>query len=254
MTTEIFTGPPFHSATKNSQLINTVVALNNPPTKIIPVDEQARILVDTIGDLIIGPATYDEQITAEQPPEGMGWFLLPRWKDIGSNYTEAVDKILTSINPDIKVRSCLPPFSSDDNRIHMLGQNIYTAQAFREIGKRQEEYKLLAVPCQFGMSYKGLCDKQAERVAAENGEFHLGAFAVACMILTNRQLAANQQLGIKCAGDNFFTTTGHSHIAARRTSPIFIHNKKSDRFEFGLCTSYNGNSFRDCGYATGRLR
>ena len=133
------------------------------------------------------------------PPNAEGWFAIPRWEAIAPAYDEAVEISLGMI---ARMRGGM---FFNSRRGH-LRQTSHTKAAFRKLGHAQEGYGILVIPAQFGLRHRGRSARRAREVFAP-GEFGLGTFATAVMILTHpERLVHEDDLGVDCCGDTFDDT------------------------------------------------
>ncbi|MDD5696812.1 MAG: hypothetical protein PHO90_02460 [Candidatus Pacebacteria bacterium] len=181
-------------------------------TKPKGITEQVNILRQLIPD--IGFA--DEKL-AEQPlPDNAeGWFAIPRWQSIAKTYEEALQKVLDLIKQQRGIF-----FSHREGQLgaKYLRRLERTAEKLEALGEQQKGYDILVVAAQFGLRHRGRSVRRAREVFMAN-EFGLGAFEIACMILTHQdRLADHDDLWIDCAGDEHASDGGDGFSGA----PSFI--------------------------------
>ena len=161
------------------------------------ITEQTNILCQ----LIPGIGFADEKI-AEQPlpPNAEGWFAIPRWQSVGKTYEEALQKVLDLIK---KQRGSFYNYREGRLGAKYLRQLERTAKKLEALGEAQKGYDILVVAAQFGLRHRGRSVRRAREVFTAN-EFGLGAFEIACMILTHQDRLANyDDLWIDCAGNEY---------------------------------------------------
>lgn len=157
------------------------------------IAEQASLL----RELFPGIGYADERLAlGALPPNAEGWFAIPRWEAIAPTYDEAVETVLNMI---ARLRGGM--FFNSRRGYHR--QTSHTKAAFRKLGHAQEDYGILVTPAQFGLRHRGRSARRAREVFAP-GEFGLGTFATAVMILTHpERLMHEDDLGVDCCGDKF---------------------------------------------------
>jgi len=200
--------------------------------------EQTNFLRQLIPDI-----GYANEKLAEQPlPQGAeGYFAIPRWQKIAPTYGEALQKVLDLIKQtrDGKFYNYREGQLGSDR----LRQHAKTAKVGAKLGQEQEGYDILVVPCQFGIKHRGRSVRRAREVMNAQ-EFGLGAFAVACMILTHpERLKHYDDLWIDCAGDEYDPVADGSFGGA----PIFSFGGGG----VGFGGDYVGIADGDCGAASG---
>lgn len=147
-----------------------------------------------------------EKIAYRELPEGgpEEWFAIPRWQVVAPTYNEALELVL----------SCLASKRKFVNRIfermgpaHLRpGKRAKLAEEF--LASQQQGNDIFVVAAQFGMLHRG-CSARRARTAMAGNEFGLGAFAVACMLITHPQRMCNQDaLMIDCGGDEYSARGG----------------------------------------------
>lgn len=141
-------------------------------------------------------------------PEGAeGWFAIPNWmknpKIFGSSYSEAFQKVLDKIKETRNGR--FHNWCEDQIGPERLRQSAQTEDFFRELSRAQGDPDILIVPAQFGIRHRGRSVRRAREVMQDSGgEFGLGAFAVAIMLLTHPERLQNlDDLWIDLAGDEY---------------------------------------------------
>ncbi len=185
-----------------------------------PLEEQYRILRQFLG--ISADATYNELFGQPRLPVGAeGYFLIPRQAYVGTTYISAFRRMV----------ACFPRFQDiamDNKTTQRLERE---RSSLREIGEKQTAYKILVVPCQFGLQYAGRSVDHVNTVMRAN-EFPLGVYEVACMLLTHPERWSDiTDFTVDCPGtsyspraDNdfskaffFYTSAGNRCIGHRAT-------------------------------------
>ena len=127
------------------------------------------------------------------------YFAIPRWQAVASNYNDAVEIALEVLATRRKFQNRIigrlgPTYLRQSER-SMLAEKILADQ--------QQGQDILVLAAQFGMLHRG-CSARRARVVMAGNEFGLGAFAVACMLLTHpERLSAEDTLMIDCGGDEY---------------------------------------------------
>jgi hypothetical protein len=84
-----------------------------------------------------------------------------------------------------------------------LRQSERSKLAEKILADQQQGQDFMVVAAQAGMLHRG-CSARRARVAMAGNEFGLGAFAVACLLLTHSErLSAEDALMIDCGGDEY---------------------------------------------------
>jgi hypothetical protein len=127
------------------------------------------------------------------------WFAIPRWQALAPTYNEAVELVLGALATRRKI----------SNRVigrlgpTYLRQSDRTKLAEKILSDQQQRQDFLVVGGQLGMRHRGRSARRA-RVAMDGNEFALGAFAVACILLTHSErLSSESALMIDCSGDEY---------------------------------------------------
>ena len=141
-----------------------------------------------------------EKLARKPPLEGAeDWFAIPRWQALAPTYNEAVEMVLGALATKRKFQ----------NRIvgrlgpAYLRQSERSKLAEKILADQQQGQDFMVVAAQAGMLHRG-CSARRARVAMAGNEFGLGAFAVACLLLTHSErLSAEDALMIDCGGDEY---------------------------------------------------
>ena len=127
------------------------------------------------------------------------WFAIPRWQALASTYNEALEMALDVLSIRRKL----------SNRILERMGRTYLRQSERcklaekILADQQQGQDFYVLAAQFGLRHRG-CSARRARVAMAGNEFGLGAFAVACMLLTHpERLSSEETLMIDCGGDEY---------------------------------------------------
>lgn len=130
-----------------------------------------------------------------------GLFAVPRWDGIADTYEEALTRVLYWLNEIYNNR-----FSSeikDRLSANYLRSNPRTAAKLKFLAQRYPEVDVDIFPAQLGMRHRGRSIRRAREVFRPE-EFGLGAFAVACILITHPdRLRDTNDLWIDCAGDDY---------------------------------------------------
>lgn len=209
---------------------------------------KSKIITEQINrlcQLIPSIGRADEKL-AEQPlPQGAeSYFAILRWQTLAPTYGEALQKVLDLIKETLGGKFynlCEGQFGP-----RYLRQYYKTVNAFAKLGNQQKGYDILVVPCQFGLHYNRL-SVLGIREAMDDYEFGLGAFAVACMLLTHpERLQHYDDLWIDCSGDEY--SGGGSNRFER--APYFNFKYGNIRFD----TRWFGDDRERFGAASGFFR
>lgn len=137
-------------------------------------------------------------LNAALPPGAEGWFVMPDWRRTAGTYNAAVGDALAAL---ARARD------TSLSRVDRLGpdrlrQHERTAALAARLTPPPGT-DFIVVAAQFGMRHRGRSIRHA-RELFDAGEFGLGAFAVACMLLTHpERLSQSDQLYVDCAGDEY---------------------------------------------------
>jgi hypothetical protein len=128
-----------------------------------------------------------------------GWFAIPRWQALAPTYSDAVKRVVEALGERRKFA----------NRIVGRLGAAYLRQSDRSklaesiLAEQQQGQDLLVFAAQAGMLHRGSSARRA-RVMMAGNEFGLGAFAVACILLTHpERLSSGETLMIDCGGDEY---------------------------------------------------
>lgn len=157
--------------------------------------------VNILRQLIPGIGNAFEKL-AEQPLPGNaeGWFAIPRWQSVGKTYEEALQKVLNLIREQ---RGSFYNYREGQLGAKYLRKHERTIKKLETLCEAQKGYDILVIAAQFGLRHRGKSVRRAREVFM-GSEFGLGAFEIACMILTHQERLANyDNLYIDCAGDEY---------------------------------------------------
>jgi len=168
-----------------------------PPTyRVRPVEAQVTELKKLLPSL----GSCHEKLARNPLPEGAeAWFAIPRWQALAPTYNEAIEIVLGLLASRRKFHNRIagrlgPAF---------LRQTERAALAAKILTEQQEGNDILVVAAQAGMRHRG-CSARRARVAMAGNEFGLGAFAVACILLTHpERLSSEETIMIDCGGDEY---------------------------------------------------
>jgi len=167
-----------------------------PSYRVRPVEAQVtelRKLFPTLGGC-------HEKLARKSLLEGAeAWFAIPRWQALAPTYNEALEVVLGVLGTRRKL----------SNRIigklgpTYLRQTERSKLAEKILADQQQGQDFIVFAAQAGMLHRG-CSARRARVAMAGNEFGLGAFTVACMLLTHpERLSTEETLMIDCGGDEY---------------------------------------------------
>lgn len=168
-----------------------------PPTyRVRPVEAQVtelRRLFPSLGSCM-------EKLARKPLLEGAeAWFAIPRWQALASTYNQAVEMVLDVLATKRKFQNRIvgrlgPTF---------LRQGERSKLAEKALADQQPGNDILVVAAQAGILHRG-CSARRARVRMAVNEFGLGAFSLACMLLTHpERLSKEDTLMIDCGGDEY---------------------------------------------------
>jgi hypothetical protein len=133
------------------------------------------------------------------PDEPEGWFAIPRWQALAPTYGEAVEKAIAALAARRKFSNRIAERLGEA----YLRQTERARLAEKTIADQQSNNDILVVAAQAGMLYRGSSARRTRAILTIN-EFALGAFAIACILLTHpERLSASETLMIDCGGDEY---------------------------------------------------
>ena len=140
---------------------------------------------------------------AERPlPAGAeGWFAIPVWQVVGSNYRDALERVLVKMceSRSGKVKNWL----RDELDRRFLKESEKTTDAFAQLQRQQNGHQVVILAAQFGLRQRGRSVRRAREVMASQ-EFGLSTFAASIMLLTHpERLMHYNDLYVVCAGDEY---------------------------------------------------
>jgi hypothetical protein len=168
-----------------------------PPTyRPRPIEAQ----VTELRKLFPGLSSCLEKLARRPLPEDAEtWFAIPRWQALAPTYNEALQIVLEVMAKKRKFQ----------NRIvgrlgpTYLRQSERSQLAEKVLGEQQEGNDILVVGAQAGLLHRGSSARRT-RVSMAGNEFGLGAFSIACMLLTHpERLSTGETLMIDCSGDEY---------------------------------------------------
>jgi len=131
-----------------------------------------------------------------------GWFVVPHWSLVAQTYSQAVSIAISALeraHGGQIYQYCFGKLESAN-----LKRNYSTERAMRAI--HEGKGKVLTIPAQFGIRYRGVSSYRAKRMYIEH-EFGLGLFEVIIMLITHpERLKNNNALWIECPGDSYAYT------------------------------------------------
>lgn len=191
--------------------------------------EQVRILREAFPGL----GSFDENLaTGPLPLYAEGWFAIPRWQKVASNYCEAVQMALRLLECS---REC-EYFETDEEQFtDYLHQSARTEIMYKDLAGRQKGHDILVIPGQFGLFYRGCSVRRTQEIFLKN-EFGPGLFAGICMLLTHpERLQSSDDLLLDLPGD-FFPPEKNSQI---KTTPVVFCNDVNIEVSKSPADSYN---------------
>ena len=133
------------------------------------------------------------------PHESEAWFAIPRWQALAPTYNEALERIIGVLAAKRRLSNRIAERLSHE----YLRQTERSRLAETVLADQQQGSEILVVAAQFGMLHRG-CSARRTRASLASNEFCLGAFAVACMLLTHpERLSRGDALMIDCGGDEY---------------------------------------------------
>ena len=128
-----------------------------------------------------------------------GWFVIPRWQALAPSYQEAVKMAVEALGARRKFANRIVERLGPE----YLRQSERSKLAEGVLADQQQGQDLLVFAAQMGMLHRGSSARRA-RVMMAGNEFGLGAFAVACILLTHpERLSSGETLMIDCGGDEY---------------------------------------------------
>lgn len=130
--------------------------------------------------------------TLEKPTEGT--FLIPKWQTVAKTYPEALQKMLNAIS------ASRPFYNYRSDSMDRFKESEGKIAAMKKLKTDGDYYVLDA---QLGNKWKGKSVKEVRESYME-GEFGLGAFEVACILVQYPGiLQSYTDLWIDCPGDEY---------------------------------------------------
>lgn len=123
--------------------------------------------------------------------------VIPTWQSIANTYSEAVQKALDAI------KATRPFYNWRESQIDekYLKESKEKIKAFKKL---PVEDNFITLKVQMGSKYKGKSVEEVRKLIAKNGEILLGAYEVACIVLTHPEILQKyEDLWIGCPGDEF---------------------------------------------------
>lgn len=139
------------------------------------------------------------------PAGAEGIFIIPRWWAIASTHNEAIRIMLAELSQATNGR-----FTDYTRGLIVtpghLREEALKANNFLGEAKKCGDY--LAFPAQFGLMHRGRSVRRACEVMSRTGQFGLGVYETAVMLLTHsNRLVSFEDLYIDCAGDEVEPST-----------------------------------------------
>lgn len=154
--------------------------------------------VEILRNLIPGIGLANKKLAQENLPTGAeGWFAIPKWWSVGKTYEQALRKVLKVLGEQLPICGFTDNCCGNFEAIQRIER---TAESFKILSKIQKHHNILVIAAQFGLLHYGGSVPQV-REAFSVKEFGLGAFEVACMILTHPERLGGYGLQMRCPGD-----------------------------------------------------
>lgn len=189
-----------------------------------PIDEQIKMIAAQFGIDGSQALAYAENLPP-LPVGAEGWFAVPRWEAIASSYGGAVERALNLLSQQRSfVNLCAGQIT--DEHIRMWPDPA----ALQRLDIRQTG-DIMIFAAQFGMRHRGRSVRLVREMRLAN-EFGLGALAVAAMLLVHpERVNSEADLGIDCAGDNFYLIDDDGDVSAESVwHPIFFFHEGTLKF------------------------
>jgi hypothetical protein len=165
--------------------------------KVKSVADQLQVLCTALNLQGVEVGKLVELTEQPLPQHAEGYYVIQKWETVAPTYGEAVDKVLAAIAKQRKFYN----YREGQTGPKYLRQTERSKAMFAKLGAQQPNPHFLVVPAQFGLRHRGRSVRRAREVFLEN-EFGLGAFAVACMILTHlERFTKYEDLCVDCSGD-----------------------------------------------------
>lgn len=167
--------------------------------RLKPVDEQLQLLSQRFPGLAL-----HAEVPPALPDGAEGWLLVPKPSRVAGSYHEALQKVLA-----------MPPeqgaafVTSQEGKLgpDHLRLTSRTSEALDRL-ERSTQWDILILAVQCGLTY---CSRSSDDVRGgfRQGEFGLGPYEVACLLLTHpERLADFEHLGIDCPGCEYTPDAG----------------------------------------------
>jgi hypothetical protein len=175
----------------------TISRREYPPTyKVRPIEAQVSALREAFPSL---GACVEKLARNQIPEEAEAWFAIPRWQAVAPTYCEAVQMAVAVLESKRRFSNRL----TGNLEEKFLRQSQRTILAERLVASQQPASDILVLAAQFGLRHRG-CSARRARVVMASHEFGLGAFALACMLITHpERLSLIDTLMIDCSGDEY---------------------------------------------------
>ena len=197
------------------------------------IAEQAR-LIGTLLELEYATTLSFAEGQPQAPEGAEGWFVVPKISAVAKKHfpsiTDPAQQYCEAILLAVKKLKTMKYFErmynwhDRDLSAETFRQKERTLQMMARIEAAQSEGDLFFVPAQLGLKHRGKSVEKAEKDFSE-AEFGLGAFACLCIAMAHEQRFASVfELGMNCAGDEFFTPDRHG-IFPKVPNLAFYENK-----------------------------
>lgn len=206
--------------------------------RVKPILEQVATLKGFFPNLATNDEVLEELASRPLPAGADGWFAIPRYDKVGSDYNDGFLKVLSALASKRKFYNYREGKLSEQ----YLRQSERAIAMWKKISEEEGQGgDILIVAAQFGFRHRGRSVRRAREVMVAN-EFCLGAFAVGCMLLTHPEREVRwEQLHIDCAGDEYAPDGDGQFVDA----PIFrfiVGRLEFDTYRFGRAIGSYGSA------------
>jgi hypothetical protein len=183
--------------------------------RVKPVREQVDCLRAHFPQL---STVFSGETQSLTPAEGT--FAIPRWSLIARTYPQAVLKVLEAIA--ISRNNAFENIRASEMGSENIKQTGLKSSAIAEIARSQNFPDIILLSAQFGARYNGISVRES-RKSFTKGEFGLGIFEIAVMLLTHpERLNKKDDLGVSCPGDDFSNNGDRKDKFAWNHAPYFL--------------------------------
>lgn len=196
--------------------------------------------VDILHELFPTMWKYGLGYTQDELPAGSeGYFAIPRWQAVASSYGEAVVLAIRAL------------MVSRDGHVDQYGIQLLGRSKLRETDRKhdcmeqlaslQPGQDILVLAAQFGVRHRGRSIRRA-RVRCSAQEFGLGAFEVACMLLTHpNRIQDYDDLWLDCPGDEYLIDDVRSYDGGAPFVYYASNHLRFDAHSTSVCLGKQGS-------------